>query len=76
MPATGTGKGLSSAWCARPSSWWAPEIAIVNVSLPAVQVDLGLRQSVLQWVHERRHALGRLRTEVRGPRRKRGLTNP
>ena len=36
-----------SAWC---SSWSMLDIAIVNVALPSIQIDLGFSQENLQWV--------------------------
>jgi EmrB/QacA subfamily drug resistance transporter len=45
-----TRKGLILALACAAQFMVVLDIAIVNVALPAIQVDLGLRQSALQWV--------------------------
>jgi EmrB/QacA subfamily drug resistance transporter len=46
----GTKKGLVLALVCMAQFMVVLDIAIVNVALPAIQVDLGMRQSALQWV--------------------------
>jgi EmrB/QacA subfamily drug resistance transporter len=50
MEATETKKGLVLALVCTAQFMVSLDIAIVNVALPAVQADLGMGQSALQWV--------------------------
>lgn len=50
MDTTGTRKGLILALACTAQFMVVLDIAIVNVALPSIQLDLGLRQSALQWV--------------------------
>ena len=50
MGSTGSRKGLILALACTAQFMVVLDIAIVNVALPAIQRDLGLRQSALQWV--------------------------
>jgi EmrB/QacA subfamily drug resistance transporter len=50
MPTPGTKKGLILALTCLAQFMVVLDIAIVNVALPAIQEDLGLRQSALQWI--------------------------
>src|SRR5919106_5795844 len=50
MHIPGPRKGLILALTCLAQFMVILDVAIVNVALPAIQIDLGLRQSVLQWV--------------------------
>src|SRR6266540_1847490 len=50
MNSQGTRKGLILFFACLAQFMVVLDIAIVNVALPAIQQDLGLRQSTLQWV--------------------------
>jgi EmrB/QacA subfamily drug resistance transporter len=50
MQATATRRGAILALMCTAQFMVSVDIAIVNVALPAIQLDLGMRQSALQWV--------------------------
>jgi EmrB/QacA subfamily drug resistance transporter len=50
MTTPSTRKGAILALCCMAQFMVVLDIAIVNVALPSIQTDLGLRQSTLQWV--------------------------
>jgi EmrB/QacA subfamily drug resistance transporter len=50
METSGSRKGLILALACTAQFMVVLDIAIVNVALPAIQIDLGMRQSALQWV--------------------------
>jgi EmrB/QacA subfamily drug resistance transporter len=50
MTTTSTRKGAILALCCMAQFMVVLDIAIVNVALPSIQADLGLRESALQWV--------------------------